>query len=435
MGRAIDESIDPMDTDLHPAREVSPPSTRRTHRSTVVPALALAAAVAIACWLPALTLGVAPRAANIATAGAALVLLAAALVARAAAQLTPRAKDWARHPPLLAVAGWSLALAHAGITLLLLDHEGATRATCLASPFAVGCGAAALLWSIAWGAASFGARNQARIALTRSMPPAIAAAGIHGWLLGAESDPSSLRPTVLAGVVVLALLLWGASTARRLRARLRRATLWQHARDRAGFTAVLATWVITVGSGMWILVSHANRAGIPAAAPRSWPADAGIARADGLATMLLFAHPRCPCTRATLGELDRIMTHAQGMVRAYVLFVVPPGVAPGWERTDLWDSARATPGVEVIADHDGTLALRFGSITSGQVLLYDAAGSLAFAGGITPARGHAGDNDGESALLSLLRLEPTEATRTPVFGCPLQGEYCPAGEERDAAAH
>ena len=61
--------------------------------------------------------------------------------------------------------------------------------------------------------------------------------------------------------------------------------------------------------------------------------------------------------------------------------------------------------------------------TSGQVLLYQPSGRLAFSGGITPARGHSGDNPGSDAVLSLVRREARQADGVPVtcrvFGCPL----------------
>jgi hypothetical protein len=53
------------------------------------------------------------------------------------------------------------------------------------------------------------------------------------------------------------------------------------------------------------------------------------------------------------------------------------------------------------------------------VILYDAAGRLRFSGGITAARGHAGDNLGRSAIVELLEGDSPTATATPVFGCSL----------------
>jgi hypothetical protein len=65
------------------------------------------------------------------------------------------------------------------------------------------------------------------------------------------------------------------------------------------------------------------------------------------------------------------------------------------------------------------LARQFHATTSGQTLLYSPAGSLMFSGGITAARGHEGDNVGESTIVALLTGKPTDVVRTPVFGCPI----------------
>ena len=60
-------------------------------------------------------------------------------------------------------------------------------------------------------------------------------------------------------------------------------------------------------------------------------------------------------------------------------------------------SAAEIPGVEVVSDEDDAQSAAFGAAVSGQTLLYDREGRLIFSGGITAARGHAGDNAGRSA--------------------------------------
>jgi len=113
------------------------------------------------------------------------------------------------------------------------------------------------------------------------------------------------------------------------------------------------------------------------------------------------------------------MARAGDRLTADVLFVTPPGASGGWEATDLWRGAAAIPGVTVVDDLDGVEARRFGALTSGQVLLYDAGGQLRFSGGITPARGHAGDNAGRSAIVALVESASSAPVETPVFGCSL----------------
>jgi hypothetical protein len=108
-----------------------------------------------------------------------------------------------------------------------------------------------------------------------------------------------------------------------------------------------------------------------------------------------------------------------------VLFYTPEGEPAAWARTDLWEHAARIPGVAVAADPGGAEARLFGAATSGQVLVYDAGGALAFQGGITASRGHAGDNAGASAIAALVRGEPADLSRTSVFGCSIDPQCSP----------
>lgn len=201
--------------------------------------------------------------------------------------------------------------------------------------------------------------------------------------------------------------------------------------------AVLAVaWVLAVGAGMGILLRYESRPGAPAS-PRSerWPEQSALRRAPGRATLVMVAHPRCPCTRASLAELARLMIRCGDRVSAHVLFVLPPGKGAAWGRTDLWRSARAIPGVDARLDPGGIEARRcFGAATSGQTFLYHENGRLLFRGGITAARGHEGDNAGSDAVAALVRdagahrATGAAPASTPVFGCALFDRVVQAGE-------
>ncbi len=195
-------------------------------------------------------------------------------------------------------------------------------------------------------------------------------------------------------------------------------------RRRMGRALLLAggvVWASAVVGGMWAVWSYAHAPGAPADPPRLWSPDVPLARDPARPTLLLLAHPRCPCTRATLGELDRILTRTDTPLTAHVLFYRPAGFADGWERTDLWEHATRIPGLRVRRDDDGRIARRFGGATSGQVLLYDGDGRLRFHGGITAARGHAGDSVGGTLVRRLLDRDRTASARATVYGCPLLG--------------
>jgi hypothetical protein len=186
--------------------------------------------------------------------------------------------------------------------------------------------------------------------------------------------------------------------------------------------AGLAAWLLTVGVGLTMLWAYAETPGPSATADATWPVAATVARDTRTPVLLLFLHPHCPCSRATIGELARLLARAPTPVTTYALFYRPADAEAGWERTDLWDSAAAIPGVHVMSDERGAQARVFGAVVSGQTLLYNAAGSLLFSGGVTGARGHEGDNPGRTALTAMLTGDRTEMIRTPVFGCYLHAE-------------
>ena len=184
-------------------------------------------------------------------------------------------------------------------------------------------------------------------------------------------------------------------------------------------------WVAMVGAGLSAAWYYENAPGVDTrSAPVTWPPQSAIARLPQRPVLLVIAHPQCPCSKATIGELALIMTRAQGMTDAHVLFYRPAGVPREWHETDLWRAARRIPGVQVGVDDGGVEQRRFGVVTSGHTLLYGPDGTLQFSGGITPARGHSGDNAGRSAIISWLTKVPSQRA-TFVFGCSLL-DRCPS---------
>lgn len=183
---------------------------------------------------------------------------------------------------------------------------------------------------------------------------------------------------------------------------------------------MVVVWFAAVVGGMGVLIGHQSTPGEAAKAPQRWPESSGLRREPGVATLVMLAHPLCPCTRASLAELARLMPHVAGRVDVHVLFLRPEAADESWGESDLRGLAAAIPGVKVHEDLRGDAAAAFGSLTSGQTLLYDAAGNLQFAGGITAARGHEGDNLGRDTITALVLGEETRVATAPVFGCALR---------------
>jgi len=186
------------------------------------------------------------------------------------------------------------------------------------------------------------------------------------------------------------------------------------------YTALIALWLFVVLGGSVLLWRYKSTPGPAGFAPAEWPTASRVERSPTLPTMIMFAHPHCPCSRASVGELAVVMSRASGGLVSHVLFNRPSSETEDWTDTDLWRSASAIPGVKVSVDVDGEEAHRFGASTSGHAVLYDARGRLVFAGGITNARGHAGDSEGRRAVLAFLLQGARGRSQAPVFGCSLE---------------
>jgi len=125
-----------------------------------------------------------------------------------------------------------------------------------------------------------------------------------------------------------------------------------------------------------------------------------------------------------LADLARLLPHLHGRAVVTIVFSSPTGTPAGWERGSLWSQASAIPGTRVLSDNEDHLAVLFGAETSGLAAYYDGAGRLLYRGGLTPGRGHEGDNFGTDAVAALAQgnQSTTSSTRAPVFGCALHNE-------------
>ena len=183
---------------------------------------------------------------------------------------------------------------------------------------------------------------------------------------------------------------------------------------------LVAVWLPLVIGGLIALWNYSTAPGDPGKPPASWPTASHLPHPTDAMTLVMVVHPHCPCSRASVGELAELMAHLQGRLRVWVLFVRPHDFDENWAESDLWHAARAIPGVQTLVDYDGREARSFGAATSGETLLYDTSGHLLFAGGVTSARGHFGDNAGITAIFE--RVDNSHRRRfgsAAVYGCPL----------------
>jgi hypothetical protein len=181
---------------------------------------------------------------------------------------------------------------------------------------------------------------------------------------------------------------------------------------------LITAWLVLNIGGVAALAANALRAGPENPAPAGWPGGASFAPEQGRLTLVMTLHPHCACSRASIGELARIMNAAQGRVTAHVL-VTSGGGLGRMSESDLARSAAGIAGVEVHDDPGGALSARFGAATSGHTVLFGPGGTPLFRGGITAGRGHAGDNTGEDLILALIMGGAAPGSETPTYGCPL----------------
>lgn len=143
---------------------------------------------------------------------------------------------------------------------------------------------------------------------------------------------------------------------------------------------------------------------IPEAGPARW-------------RLVLFAHPHCPCLRASLAELAEVVQRAPNL-SVRVVFVRPERTSEGWERGSSWEAASRMTGVETSCDADGAEARSFGAETSGHAELIDPLGRVVFRGGLTSGRGRNGESAGRRAILDWIEHNAGAAS-APVYGCLL----------------
>lgn len=188
---------------------------------------------------------------------------------------------------------------------------------------------------------------------------------------------------------------------------------------RSSLALLLLTWLLIVGGGSLWMISYSQTPGKQAAAPQQLPKDLPITLQPGQATLLMFVHPHCPCSRASLSELERLLARCQPVPDTHLIFFKAAEMPEEWSESAIVQEARSIPGVTIRTDEDGALASRFHAETSGQVLLYDEAAELVFAGGITASRGHEGGNAGSDAIAVWVNGNRKTHRETPVFGCGL----------------
>lgn len=179
-------------------------------------------------------------------------------------------------------------------------------------------------------------------------------------------------------------------------------------------------WVCAVIAGIALLIDYSAAPGTDAAPPPTWPAETAVTRHVSNSTLMMFVHPKCPCSNASLSELARVAARCHARMDLKVVFVKPQGAPSEWNQSPLKSKAEQIPRVQTIVDQDGRIAATFGVKTSGHCVVYDTDGKLLFSGGITAGRGHEGDSPGQSIIQAIAQGHTVDqAQQCATFGCAL----------------
>lgn len=191
-------------------------------------------------------------------------------------------------------------------------------------------------------------------------------------------------------------------------------------RRRVIIAGALFLWSGAVLAGTRMLLNYETTPGPIGNIAVQWPRTSRISLASDKYTLVMLVHPNCPCTRASIAELEILTTRLQGKLAAFVLFSKPAAKASEVRGSGLWQRAALIPGVAVRYDENGFETAQFGGLVSGETVVYDPEGHLVFSGGITAGRGHQGDNAGlDDIIAAVIGKSRSRAQITPVFGCAL----------------
>ena len=197
-----------------------------------------------------------------------------------------------------------------------------------------------------------------------------------------------------------------------------------------GFQFVLLVlWIVGIVSGAKVWFAYETTPARAAEAPRHWPSNSSFARPTDRFTLVMLAHPNCPCTRASIAELEIIMSNLHGRVFAFVLFSKPGANEAEIRNAALWQKAAAIPDVRVAFDNQAAEASQFDAEVSGQTMLYNPQGDLVFSGGLTSTRGNQGANEGADAIIRIVRSGATQLHGAPLFGCALRNPNAAATKD------
>lgn len=179
-------------------------------------------------------------------------------------------------------------------------------------------------------------------------------------------------------------------------------------------------WGCGLGLGMLAMVRFELQAGKAGTPPSYLPSVVAPPAERAAGTVIVFIHPECACSQATLTNLRDIASELPS-ARFVVEFESEGKSAHAILSSSNYRLAADIRSAEIEIDY-GTKAKVFHAQTSGETFVYSPAGELLYSGGITASRGEPGSNVGLDAIVDCLRHRSPKVRHMPTFGCALTSE-------------
>lgn len=183
--------------------------------------------------------------------------------------------------------------------------------------------------------------------------------------------------------------------------------------------AFLTFFVLSILGGIHSLMTYSGKAGAQTPAEGHWPASSKLSSSKN-PHLVMFLHPGCSCSKASLAELGRLLAEAPEL-SAQLVFMRTPKLEKLFVENPLISKAKTLPRTEIVFDEHGEEAKIFGAETSGHSYFYNEKSELIFNGGLTMARGHEGASVGKESILSYFKGKKS-TQNTLVFGCDIFGK-------------
>jgi hypothetical protein len=197
------------------------------------------------------------------------------------------------------------------------------------------------------------------------------------------------------------------------------------ARESRRLLLLCGAWLLCVASSFTAFALYkAQPNDMATGAIGLFPRGSSIVLAATKPTLIVFVHPRCACSRASLAEFRKLLAELGSGVAARIVVQGDRESNPAASTSDITREAFAISSASAQFDHGAREASRFGVKTSGHALLYGPDGRLLYSGGLTNSRGHEGPSLGRAHLLSVLAANVhhvgQEKRAAPVYGCGIQ---------------